>query len=682
MNKMRAAVMGVFLLLGVSLCIHTSAKAEEKKVTITTSNYNGGVAIQEAFDLQKGDKPAYDSLVVEFTPGTYKITEALIVYSNTTIEATGSTIQYTRDKSDSDGRLPLISNYCEGKRGYEGAGNITINGGTWDFQGKKGQINNNMTMEAIRFMHGSKFTLTNMTLQNLYLSHYLTIEGVSDVTVTNCTFKDSQNTSAKKEAIHIDCLHNDSMAPSNQDNTIYDDSICNNVTISGCVFDSIPRGVGTHIAVAGLYPSNINISNNTFSNITYEAIKAYHYKNVTIENNTITNAGSGIKMYLYASPDESENDEEGNSNYLTALKGTVTEGVPSNLNVRICNNTIQGIKDKKVGFGIHLVGCAERIVNGAVIEGNTIVSNGSAATELSGIYVNYANTVTVANNSLDKNNDCGMLLSSSSNLTISGNTVTNSEKNGILAQSCNTVTLSGNTVKGAGAHGVYMKQTNGAVITQNTVEKDKSGGICADKSCPKVQITKNTLTSSGKNAIAVLSSAGALIQENKIQSPKNFGIYSTKSNSVLVKSNVIKDSKSTGIIIQDSTSVKVQKNTVSKAGKYGILFQKTKKSNASNNTLSATKNYSIIYSNNSKNKRLNLRFQRIVVKKGAKTVTGHTTPGLKVSVSVNDGSAKTKKVPKNGNYSVKTKKLKKGQTVTIQLKDKWGNVASKKYSVK
>ena len=576
----------------------------------------------------------------------------------------------------------MIANYCVGKKGYEGAGNITIHGGTWDFQGKKGQVNYNVSMEAIRLMHGSHFTISDATMQNLYLSHYLTIEGVSDVSITNCTFKDMQKPSAKKEAIHIDIMHNDSMAPSSQDNTIYDDTFCNDVTISGCTFSNVPRGVGTHIAVAGLYPSNINISNNTFTDMTYEAIKAYHYKNVTIENNTITNAACGIKAYLYASPDDNDKDEEGDSNYLDALKGAATEGVPSNLNLSIKNNTIRGIKDSNIGFGIHVVGNKDRIVNGAVIEGNRVASNGSISSKLAGIYVNYANSVSVASNVLEQCGESGILLSSSSNLTVTGNTVTKAAKNGILSQDGNTVNVFSNTITSAGAHGVYMKQTNGATISQNTIAKDKSGAICADKSCPAVQITKNQITSSGKNAISVLSSPKALIQNNTIQTSKNFGLYLTKSNSAKIQSNKVNNTGSTGIIAQDSTSVSVKKNTVNKTGKFGILMQKTKKSYAVSNTIFATKNYSIIYSNNCKNKRLNLRFQRIVVKKGSKAVTGHTTPKLKVSVSVNDGKAKTKKVPKNGNFSIKTKKLKKGAKVKIVLKDSWGNVATKTYKAK
>lgn len=59
--------------------------------------------------------------------------------------------------------------------------------------------------------------------------------------VKGCEFHDYTNLSIRKEAIHIDCVHNDHMAPSNQENIIYDDTICNDISISNCDFSHVPR---------------------------------------------------------------------------------------------------------------------------------------------------------------------------------------------------------------------------------------------------------------------------------------------------------------------------------------------------------------------------------------------------------------------------------------------------------
>ena len=278
-----SVAVGMFMLV-MTAFVPVNAEGT-RDITITPENYDGGKAIQEALDEQKGGKdvyegPAYDLLTITLTPGTYTITESLLIYDNTRLEASGATVNYSGKNSTGTGsrvKQPLLSNYCSGRGGYTGASNISVNGGDWDFQGREGEVNYEYSCEAFRFMHGSNFTFSNLVMTHLYESHYITIEGVENVNITGCTFKNQTNIDAKKEAIHIDCMNNPSIAPSNQDNTIYDDTYCNNITVDGCAFISVPRGVGTHIAVKGIYPSNINITNNLFEKITYEAVKAYHY---------------------------------------------------------------------------------------------------------------------------------------------------------------------------------------------------------------------------------------------------------------------------------------------------------------------------------------------------------------------------------------------------------------------
>ena len=178
------------ILLGLFLLSGNAVKAAgTREVTISTSDYNGGKAIQEAFNLQKGDKPAYDLLTVTLTPGTYQIEETLLVYSNTKLVANNCKILYVRNTSGKNGvEAPLITNACSGKNGYNGAGNISVEGGTWNFQGSSGEVNYTKSFEAFRFLHGSGFTLTNLTMTNLYQSHFIKVEGVEKVTISGCSY--------------------------------------------------------------------------------------------------------------------------------------------------------------------------------------------------------------------------------------------------------------------------------------------------------------------------------------------------------------------------------------------------------------------------------------------------------------------------------------------------------------
>ena len=56
------------------------------------------------------------------------------------------------------------------------------------------------------------------------------------------------------------------------------------------LIENVNRGVGSHSVFSGKYMKNINISNNTFNNVSGYAVLASSFLNVTINNNSITTA--------------------------------------------------------------------------------------------------------------------------------------------------------------------------------------------------------------------------------------------------------------------------------------------------------------------------------------------------------------------------------------------------------
>lgn len=668
--------MSLFIVLSVSV----KAQAANKEILITMKNYEGGRMIQEALNMQSNAKTAYGHLTVSIQPGNYNITEPLMVYSNTTIRAVGAvTIRYTRARvSVNRGRAPLISNACEGKRGYSGAGNISIEGGIWDFQGHQGGVGYGVTMEAFRFMHGRNIRLTNVTMQNLYRSHFLTIEGVEQVNVTGCIFRNYTDRTSKKEALHIDCMHNAAMAPSNQKNVIYDDTICNHISVTNCIFSNVPRGVGTHIAVAGLFPSDILISGNKFTDITYEAIKAYHYKNVRITGNTITRAGCGIKCYLYAA--DSDRDEEGKNNYLAPLPGVATEGIAPNLKAVIQWNTIRDVPGLKLGFGIHLAGNANRVMKDVTVAHNVISSSGTVSTRRSGIYVKYAENIRLMSNVVQRSGGAGILVVNGKNITATRNQINNSVSHGITVQGSDAITLRNNVVNHAGKKGIYLRTTVNSRILSNTVNQDVAGGIGLTKNSIGVKIGKNDLSNSGENAVTVLDSGQAVVYSNVIRSPKKFGIYTYKSDLSKIRKNRLKNTKSTAIIASTSQRILVEKNVIDQTGKYGILFTSAKKCCAKRNKMQRTKTYGIIFSENSKNKKNNLRYPFLRAKKGNWVISGYTYRGMKVRVLISKKKRSTR-AKRNGFFGIRVKKLKKRQKYTVEVVDRLGNSLAKERCV-
>ncbi len=677
MRKIGKILFSGLLIFLFCLTVSNTSKAATHTIKITPAEINNGrVKIQDYLDYQKNGR--YDRLTIQFSPGTYKLRESLIIYSNTTIDATGSLIYYLpKGSSEDPGRAPLYANYCEGKRGYDGAGNITIQGGVYDCQGGDGQANADMLSEVICFLHGKNFTVTDVTVQNLNGSHHLTVEGVDGAKINNCKFYNMTDITTRKEAIHIDIMHNDEMAPSSQDNTIYDDTACKNITITNCTFDKVPRGVGSHLAVQGVYSDNIVISNNTFTNITYEAVKAYHYKNFTISNNKITKAGYGIKAYLYAEPRE-DTENSAKTNYLPALKGTVKEGVPANLNAKIIGNTVTNTTNAEGGFGIYVAGCASRIMNYITVQNNKVISAKQA-----GIYLKYVNHGMVSGNIVTKPGAAGFLNANCSDLKIHDNTVTSPKAFGIYAKNGNITSICRNSISAPGNHGIYTVDMTNPTVQNNIVKNGKKGSVFVDEGCNNALIENNQSENSGHIGIMLFSSSNAIIRGNTITKPKKFGIYTTKTNNVLVENNTVKNSGNTGVLVDNTTGGKVISNTVYKPGNYGVLFTKTKKTVAKKNAISNAKNYSLLYANNCKNKKLNLQFRDLVIKKGEKVVSGRNMIKKRVKVSVTiDKKTKTKKTNRNGEFVIKVKKLKKNKKVILSVKDKYGNMETKTVKVK
>lgn len=577
--------------IGLGFFYSLPTNAEEKTVTITPSNYKSGKTIRDALKLQEGDSSRYERLTIQLEPGEYNIKESLCIYGNTTIEATGATIRFVRVVSDKPGyRAPLLYNDASGKVGYEGAGNISINGGIWDFQGDSGQVNYGCSIEAFRFMHASNLSFTNLTMQNLYLSHYLTLEGVDSATVSNCTFKDSKDRAVKKEAIHIDVVHNSDMAPSTQDGVIYDDSACKNIKIDGCTFQNLSRAIGSHIAVAGIFPSDITITNNTFTDIAYEAIKAYHYKNVTIQNNTIVRAGCGIKVYTYADPanaDDSSDDDEGSVNYLRANEGTATEPIPENINVTIQNNMIQDIMSDQNGFAIQINGCDGRVMSGVNVIGNHVATTSeNCSTRLSSIYVNYSNNINVQDNDMNHPGSMGIVVMNSSNATVHKNVISRAGKNGISSKDNNTVVIYKNIVYGSALHGIYADNTKQLKVTSNTVKADHKTGIYISEQCDGGLVWGNAIKSTASNGIGVGASGFVVIKKNQIQKTAGTGIRADSANSVTIQQNTVTSPGASGISLSNMDTAQVKKNTILKSVKTGIYVNNAQSVKLSENILS------------------------------------------------------------------------------------------------
>ena len=588
------------LLIGSGAYVNAHAEGNFD-ITFTTADYESGYALQQYLDYQRGSTPKYDMLTITLAPGEYSFDACLCVYSNTTIKANGATIYYTRRAGNSDGKNPIIFNDAEGAYGYDGASNITIDGGIWDLQGQPGQAMYGKRLEGIRFMHCKNITVKNLTIQNMYTTHMLTIEGVDGATVTNCTFKHQYMINQKKEAIHIDSMHNYSMAPSSQNDIKYDDTFTNNLVVDSCTFEDVPRGIGTHIAVEGCYPDNITITNNTFNDITYEAVKAYCYKNFTIKNNYIKLCGIGIKAYNYVPASETDGTADDEKPYQKPNDGVIREKNPSSFNGVIEKNTIVNAT-RSNAFGIHLQGCKERPYRGVYVYDNIISNSGKI-----GIYAKGCEDIILEKNTITDSSGMGIDIGDSKDCDVFNNTIDKAKALGVCVKNGSGNVIRDNTIKTTTKQNIYAVNCSNVTIDNNDVTSGKKGGIGIDKGCKSAKITNNKVKSAGKNGISISEISSPTVKGNTVTSPKNFGLYFFKTTGGTITGNTIKNAKKSGIVVHKTNKTNIKKNTIEKTGQYGILFSGTKKSFAYGNKIKKAKSYKVLYANSCKNKKKNIK---------------------------------------------------------------------------
>lgn len=565
-----SAVFVVLFAIVFSITNISKIEAQENTITVTLQKNASYAKFQAALDKNKDG--AYDRLIVKVPAGTYNLTKRLTVYSNTTIECDSSALirRYYKDVGG------LISNYRPetGCYAYNGAYNITITGGIWDGNISQFPVSGEEGTQLLVFIHAENIVIQDAVIRNSYYGHLIALEGVKNGKVKNCTlygyeaYKKASGEDGLKEAIQLDVVHSvDTAATAGG----YDDTVCDGIEISGNTIHDFARGIGSHLAVKGVYSKNIKITSNKLYNIEAEAVKAFNYYNLTVSGNTIKNSGQGIKVYT--------SEKSSQDNYPSALNGVQTETIADNdFKVTISNNTVSNLTDSTVGSGIRVVGSNYMSLNNTTVTGNKITG-----AKVDGITLFHANGT-----------------------TIQSNTVTNVKNNAIELRKSTSCVVQSNIVKSSsskspkGVSGIALYTgSNHASIKQNTITNFKKYGVALYKSS-NVTVYKNTIKNIKKNNGIMVSSKSisASIQSNTIKKVKQSAIRVTGSNEASIGYNTAATSGSTSISVSKSTSVMINNNTVSSSKGHGIaLYTKSTSSEISKNTITKAKRHGIIVSN-------------------------------------------------------------------------------------
>lgn len=580
-----------------------------KEITVSIANgADAKDAVQAALNTNRENSSQPIKVIVP--AGNYIMSDHFIIYSNTVLECTGATFT----KAFNKGTMLAIGLNTDGATGYS-YHDITINGGTYDADGASGQ----KTGSILKFAHARNVTVSNAAFKNCCNAHHIGFAGCSNVNITNCTFDGhyatSANTDNNMEAVQLDILE-ESHFPDQMPQS-YDYTMSENVTVTGCTFNNVDRGVGSHSAFSGKYIDNVNITNNTFNNVDGYAVITSNYRNVNISFNTINNCGAGIYYRstipeysnLYATGSAPQADSgtviSGNTINVTATKdkyfnqmpyavrvygenltsdvkikgGTLKAGDYRAANVTVSNNNITV---DCLANGIWFVGA-----NSNTAAGNTVTYTGkSASTKYCfPIRVEKAENISVANNAVFANSVSyvrnGIITDSAKNISITGNTVSKAKQNGINISTRSQAKLQRNTVSGCGENGILCYNGSKISTSANTLKGNKKHGIFIVNCKSSSSLGKDKVQSNRGYGVA-LQNSNAKLKGVKVSKNSKHGIYLTKKASATISSCSSSSNKSDGIYVTQSSKATISGGTVSSNKGNGIYFTNKAKGTVKN----------------------------------------------------------------------------------------------------
>ncbi len=531
--------------------------------------------------------------------GSYQVSATLCMYSNTTLELTGVTLNYTKNT----GNCLLCGSSAQRKTatGYTGFVNMTILNGKFRGNEECGSC-------LVRMAHATNVTLRGVTFGDCWGCHQFEAAGIKGLLIEDCTFQnihapDSEN--GGWEAVQFDILANDDCFSG----YVNDGTMMKNVTVRGCTFKNCPRGIGAHNQLLGGYHTNLTIQNNTFSNLKDAAIYLVAARKCTIENNTITKCGRGV--YFIAIRPEARR-------VFTTLDGTTAYNgkVNADADTVIRNNNISvEVMDSKWcsnPSGIHLYGTkftkamkttGEKVSAGTYAISNVKVMKNTITTTGSGIRLERAKNCTVSGNSLkfsgkSRGGFYGVTLTNSSTgAKIVNNTAVGFPKHGIrLEGSCSATAINKNTIKSSGSYGIYLVTSTVTNVKSNVLSGCGSGIYLVRTKSDNV--ASNQITSCGSYGIRLSASARVTkLNGNRIKNGK-YGIYAASSTAGSIYSNTISSSSGCGIYLtaqQTKSSVTGNSISSSKAPLIRLNNGVKKSVSVTKNTLKGGGKYYAVY---------------------------------------------------------------------------------------
>ena len=448
-------------------------------------------AWQQALDIAKTQP------VEIFVPdGTYRMTQELRIYRNTTIRC-GTNVKVIRDHpgyiivNGFRSTEPTPSTFG----GYNGNGNLKFIGGLYDGNG----VRQPSKASIFHIAHADAIKMEDVTFKDCADSHHIEFNSSQNIYVNNCSFIGHVGSNTINEAIQLDLAKKDITKIGADDSTP-----CKNVWITNCYFgnsgtsgsNSIMRAIGSHTTTINRWHENIHIENNVIENTVSFAVRALSWQNASIVNNKFINCGAGIN---YRSPITSD----GTTAHTHDENGVQTGRSQDCSGAKISNNIFIG--GGTAGRLIEIYGENTGLVKDVTVGFNTINSSSQInnailfvwARECScvgndingrGIYVRDAShNISVNGNTLDSITGDGITASDScAYVNITGNVLKRMEKNGILINGGDSFVVSANSISGVNGIGGAGDATSHIRLINAVTRASITGNVCRNYSTSHV----------------------------------------------------------------------------------------------------------------------------------------------------------------------------------------------------
>lgn len=583
----------VSLCVGV-MCFGATAAFAATLDVKPASGGDAALTIQAQLDKARTTATESNPVTVRVAAGSYKLSDSLKIYSNTTLDLTDVSLKATNGKNNMIRIGPLKTDpqtgyYCK---------NVTVIGGDLD--------NSGHAVTAVIIGHCANVKLLNMKVHNANDAHLIEVSGTDGFTADGCVIYDQlqnpKSQTSSPEALQIDILVKKHMGSYRSEALAM-----KNIVVNNCEFRNVPRGVGSHTAFLNGWVDNVRITNNKFTNCKSGAIQLLHYTNCLIEGNVINSAPRGIVVYTV-------NTKGVFFGSTAAKEGSTANGLsssymkpPAKQNIVIRNNTIT-VK------GTDIYADAEN--EGIIVSGfdfkSALKKNSSTDAIPKGNY--YASGITIAGNSI-KTAGHGIRLSDVRNSTIADNSITYT---------------SGKT---RDYYGIQLtKASTNNTIKHNTIKARTNGIFVTDKSSAKL-IENNRIVSCSKYGIAVDGATATTIKGNTVDKAPVNGMYIVRSSKVTtISNNTIKSvSKGSGINVDaKSTAKTIKSNTIGKVKLCGIYVHKNAKSTTiTKNKITGAKKFGICVEANAKVSKITSntikmkKSKAIAVRSGSSKVSGN-----------------------------------------------------------